>query len=117
MLVRHRAIIVADATQYLRDNPDKAKKYHDWSKRAAAIYGITPDEYRALTSRPCVICGEDAQRMVLDHDHANGKIRGGLCINCNSGLGMYRDDPELLVKAANYVDGFRKLHAAGIEMR
>lgn len=51
----------------------------------------------------CVICGEPAQ--VVDHDHKTGHIRGGLCQNCNTGLGMFRDDHVLLELAALYIQG------------
>ena len=51
----------------------------------------------------CVICGNPAT--VVDHDHKTGHIRGGLCQNCNTGLGMFRDDPTLLELAALYIQG------------
>lgn len=39
----------------------------------------------------------------LDHNHKTGKIRGVLCGHCNSGLGMFRDNPELLQAAVEYL--------------
>lgn len=40
----------------------------------------------------------------LDHSHQTGKFRAWLCHNCNTGLGHFRDDPDLLKKAAALVD-------------
>jgi hypothetical protein len=39
----------------------------------------------------------------IDHCHETGKFRGWLCINCNTGLGRFYDDPNLLNKAIQYL--------------
>lgn len=35
----------------------------------------------------CAICGELAERLVLDHDHSTGQVRGYLCNRCNLKIG------------------------------
>lgn len=50
----------------------------------------------------CMICGERA-KLVVDHDETHRRIRGLLCHHCNLGLGHFRDDPELLAAAADYL--------------
>ncbi|MEU9115034.1 endonuclease domain-containing protein [Streptomyces sp. NPDC048483] len=43
--------------------------------------------------------------MHVDHDHRTGKVRGVLCFNCNSGLGLLRDDPQAARRAIAYPEG------------
>lgn len=66
----------------------------------------------AAQGNRCAICGcrgEDAarKRLVLDHDHATGRIRAMLCLQRNSGLGQFRDSPELLAAAIRYLQEHR----------
>jgi hypothetical protein len=51
----------------------------------------------------CEICGS-GKRLCLDHDHITGAFRGWLCATCNSAIGMLRDDPVLIRRAADYVE-------------
>lgn len=54
------------------------------------------------STKACVICGRKT-KLFVDHCHARLKVRGMLCLTCNSGLGYFRDDPELLEFAAAYL--------------
>lgn len=50
----------------------------------------------------CTICGDQAD-LVVDHCHETNKFRGLLCNRCNKGLGLFRDDPDLLEFARIYL--------------
>ena len=62
-------------------------------------------EFYALQDGKCAICGkrDELRRLALDHCHKTGKLRGLLCMQCNTGLGQFRDDTNLLQKAITYL--------------
>lgn len=73
-------------------------------------YGITLDDYDSLLEKQeykCAICGTDTPngmgRFHVDHNHATGEVRGLLCHGCNTALGGFKDSPDLLLKARDYL--------------
>lgn len=67
----------------------------------------------------CAICGCEATdldrnkgktRFNVDHDHTTGAVRGLLCSKCNMAIGMLKDSPSLLRKAADYLDSYSPLN-------
>jgi hypothetical protein len=71
-------------------------------------YGLTVEQVEALRSGGCQICGRENgggrwDRLHIDHCHKTGRVRGALCDSCNTGLGKFRDDPELLEAAVRYL--------------
>lgn len=75
-------------------------------RRLAKQYDMTLSEYEATirSAGKCSICG-NTERLVMDHCHAKGNVRGVLCSNCNTALGLFRDSTELLLRAAQYING------------
>jgi hypothetical protein len=43
-------------------------------------------------------------KVVLNHDHATGRILGWICDSCNTGLGRFKDDIAILKEAINYLE-------------
>jgi hypothetical protein len=69
--------------------------------------GLSEERYHELMELGCAICGapnSGAKRLHIDHDHETGKFRGLLCSNCNTTLGLCKDDPERLRELAAYVE-------------
>lgn len=54
----------------------------------------------------CAICGNE-ERLVIDHDHTTGMMRGLLCHRHNTALGLFNDNPLLLKEAASYLECYR----------
>lgn len=70
-------------------------------------YGITPCDFtrmRIERGDRCDVCGTVYPKLAIDHDHETGRVRGLLCLNCNTGLGQFRDSVELLNAAIRYLD-------------
>ena len=69
--------------------------------------GIEPSEFNerlAIQGGICKIstCSNDATH--VDHNHDTGEVRGLLCTNCNTGLGMAKDNPVHLRAMAQYLE-------------
>ena len=82
-------------------------------------YDLTEQEYDYLVyvqGNKCAICstirpGGYGIHWQIDHDHITGEVRGLLCSNCNTALGLLKEDRNVLHKAAEYLDNppaFRK---------
>ncbi len=69
-------------------------------------YGLSAEQYAELVAGQngrCLICGDAPEELVVDHCHKSGYVRALLCGTCNTGLGMFRDSPDLLQAAARYL--------------
>jgi recombination endonuclease VII len=79
-------------------------------------YGLTVaqvDKMVADQGGKCAICsksnpGGRGRRLVVDHCHKTGMIRAMLCHTCNTSLGGFMDDPEILMKAVDYIKKYKK---------
>ncbi|KOU54325.1 endonuclease VII [Streptomyces sp. WM4235] len=70
-------------------------------------YGITEAERDAMIEAQggsCLLCRTGPAEHV-DHDHQTGKVRGVLCFSCNAALGQFKDRPDVIRRAAAYVEG------------
>ncbi len=70
-------------------------------KARAKKYGVTLEWLAAHTA--CEICGRADSRLHVDHDHQTGEVRGMLCSQCNTGLGLFQDSLDRLTKAKEYL--------------
>lgn len=86
-----------------REDPEKmrayAREYYFWAQ-----YRITPEQRANLIAKGCEICGKKSKNIFIDHEHESGKMRGALCANCNSGLGHFMEDADLLLAAIKYLE-------------
>lgn len=87
----------------------RPKTYEEQRLSRIRMYGIdVPDYDRMLEEQGggCYVCGkepEERKALHIDHDHDTGKVRGLLCANHNRGLGLFNDDPMLIIKTLEYL--------------
>lgn len=83
-----------------RRNPKAASK-KDLRAHLQAIYGISIQEREAIFASQgwlCAICDRKV-RLVLDHNHQTGELRGGLCNRCNVRLGFIEREADVAAAA------------------
>lgn len=69
-------------------------------------YGITRNERKQMERNQkskCAICWQVSRQLMLDHDHATGKIRALLCPRCNHALGHVRESIPILQACIVYL--------------
>ena len=102
---------------YLPDRPP----FRDWPK---PFWTLGPALLRRLSDDLGVVfhavcfqayrdgtgCGWHADR---DWDEQTNRVRGLLCVDCNHGIGKFKDDPLLLNQAANYLTAKNHVDSAG----
>jgi len=90
------------AILWRKNHPELASLW-DRNKRYKRDYGITEDQYQLMLKKQngkCAICKSDSKkfkyRLHVDHNHESGKIRGLLCVRCNTGLGSLKNKASLI---------------------
>ena len=77
-------------------------------------YGISLVEYNSMLEEQdykCKIClgdgflmaGHHVMKLVVDHCHETGVVRGLLCHNCNRALGLFKDDADIVSRGVEYL--------------
>lgn len=88
----------------VRETPGRKdwQKDYDLKRR----YGISVEDFKNMSKDGCMLCNS-SDKLVVDHCHETGVVRGVLCGKCNTGLGMFQDSYELLSKASKYLKEFK----------
>ena len=91
---------------YRKLHPEKFKHYELKRK-----FGMSREDYERMSAEQggvCAICKKPEASLsgvlAVDHDHRTFKIRSLLCSHCNKGLGNFRDDVDLMLAAASYLE-------------
>lgn len=102
-----------DRARYHADPDRRRESNRRWHERnphkaQANSHGLSAEQFTAMLQAQhhiCALCDASFanRRPYIDHDHQTGEVRGLLCMNCNTALGHFRDDPYLMRRAADYV--------------
>jgi hypothetical protein len=101
--------------KYREDNKEKVNNSRlKWNRKKS--YNFPPELFEARfdeQGKICAICkspnagGRGAFH--ADHNHETNQPRGILCHNCNVALGNFKDDPELLKAAIEYLQKYAEV--------
>ena len=90
--------------------------FREKRRRAAlASYGLSESDYSnmlAVQNGACAICAahhSECGRLVVDHDHQTGSVRGLLCHKCNLAIGLLDEDVERVGMASAYLKKFMEV--------
>ena len=126
--LKNEKTIKKNQKRWRGDNVEQIKKYQSgWRKNNVdkrlnynlnRKFNINLIDYNNLMVKQnnvCAVCQNPevakdhrtglTRKLSVDHNHKTKKIRGLLCNNCNTALGKIKDDPKLLMKMINYLDG------------
>jgi hypothetical protein len=109
-------------TKYYQSKCIKCFNVYDYNNdknfKLKKAYGISLQDYNELLTKQngkCSICGVDnngyyrkkPRAFAVDHCHTTSKIRGLLCSDCNTGIGLLKDNIDLLNNAIKYLNNSR----------
>jgi hypothetical protein len=114
--------------EWRNKNPDKATAIHvrNYGKnreqclenahvsRLRRTYGLSAEDYARMLAKQkglCLICFRpptEGHRLNVDHDHETGKVRGLLCNNCNTAIGLFGEDCRRMSAAIEYLSNHEK---------
>jgi hypothetical protein len=83
-------------------------------KRHSAKMRELHAQHKVPADHTCPICLKTAEQLYspgmgnktpfrLDHDHITGAFRGFICDACNTGMGKFRDNSDLMQRAIDYL--------------
>jgi hypothetical protein len=112
---KHRVRINEQTREWQLKNPERVRENN------LRRLGFTCELYDSLVEEQehsCAICGKDLttlpkKQVHADHDHRTLKPRGVLCHHCNTGLGAFRDDAEVLKNAIKYLEKHNEEKVSG----
>jgi len=77
------------------------KKFKMWR------YGLSEEEFLAMVETQqgkCYLCGNTPKVLCVDHNHHTNSVRKLLCRQCNSVLGLIKEDITILQNMILYLE-------------
>jgi hypothetical protein len=117
---KHKAELLARNKKWRDENQAYLKNWREQNRERMrahgrkAEYNLTPEEYeqkKQEQDNKCAICKQEADLLVVDHDHkccpqrkTCGKCnRGLLCRSCNTAIGLLQESEEIILNAIQYL--------------
>ena len=82
-------------------------KYYKPHSKIRYQLGLTVEEVeKIIAPQTCKACGAKGSkaRLCIDHNHNTKEVRGLLCHNCNTALGLLKDDKNRIKQLLQYLE-------------
>ena len=109
----NRETVNAIQRRYIERNLESRKETVKKSKytHIKRIYGLSKEQFFEMMKNQndcCAICFVHKEEqfyktLAIDHCHKTGRVRGLLCSNCNTALGLFKDNKDSLQRAIQYL--------------
>ncbi len=110
---RNKQYISEQNKQYRRDRP---QQYQEAGIRRNVQLWASPEDVDLIMQMwrdrlpKCEICGVSEEvhgkALAIDHNHFDSKFRGFLCSKCNSAIGFFQEDLNILRSAVKYLERY-----------
>lgn len=97
--INHSDKSIANKKEYKKKYRESGRARTVWERHK---YGISKEE---IAYSKCLLCGQ-TNNLHIDHCHSTKRFRGLLCGNCNTGIGMFKENIEVMAKAIEYIKYF-----------
>jgi len=89
----------------------KKEKFKEYQKNTGRFkrYGITKEKYDEMVlvqNNKCYICENHQEVLYIDHNHITGEIRKLLCRDCNSALGLLKENKKTINNMKKYIENY-----------
>ena len=107
---RHNSNILKAKNKWRKENPDKELEQRERAdlNRKLKKFNLTKEEYLNLKDsckNKCMICHKTQDKeLAIDHCHETGTVRGLLCSNCNTSLGLVYESIDTLKSMIKYLE-------------
>ena len=97
------------------------RNFKAFRRAVKKLYKLEYEDYERMLSKQnglCAICKKTSKRRLdVDHNHnccpqtptCGQCTRGLVCSNCNTAIGLLKEDPSLFVRAVSYLESFNNL--------
>jgi endogenous inhibitor of DNA gyrase (YacG/DUF329 family) len=105
-----RRVQCSNAMRARQQKPEnvRSNRHSGWRGQGIDMTVERFDELLVAQLGRCAACDAPLEAgrgaIHVDHCHDSSVVRGLLCRRCNRGLGIFGDDPELLVRLADYLE-------------
>lgn len=99
-----------------KEKPEKSRRWREKNKskirfqRIKRKYNIDEKCFNGILESQgstCEICKSIDWDPVVDHDHSTGHVRGLLCSNCNTALGLLRENEDSVQGLLTYIRKYK----------